>query len=138
MLIDSLASAAGAASVAVAFLVHSGPACGACVAKSSPPAAYRRRRVIGPNRSASQTAPSEDASALLADLTDGRGADVVIEAVGNPATYRQALNLVRRFAAFAVVLVGVPHEREAQFVDRKLSGINLRAGLELDGVEVNA
>jgi 2-desacetyl-2-hydroxyethyl bacteriochlorophyllide A dehydrogenase len=32
----------------------------------------------------------------LWDATDGRGADVVIEAVGRPATYKQSIELVRR------------------------------------------
>ena len=39
-------------------------------------------------------------------LTDGNGADVVIEAVGRPETYRQAF--YARDLAGTVVLVGVP------------------------------
>jgi 2-desacetyl-2-hydroxyethyl bacteriochlorophyllide A dehydrogenase len=37
-----------------------------------------------------------DATARLLELTDGRGADVVIEAVGIESTYRQAIDMVRR------------------------------------------
>ncbi len=37
----------------------------------------------------------EDALAILRDLTDGLGADVAIEAVGNPATFELATQLVR-------------------------------------------
>lgn len=43
-------------------------------------------KVINPDR--------EDLSAALAALTDGDGADVVIEAVGIPETFRQAVDLV--------------------------------------------
>jgi alcohol dehydrogenase len=37
----------------------------------------------------------EDAAAVIADLTGGLGADVTIEAVGVPATFEQAVSLVR-------------------------------------------
>ena len=39
---------------------------------------------------------AEHAAERLLQATDGRGADVVIEAVGRPATYKQAIELVRR------------------------------------------
>ncbi|MBC7739829.1 MAG: zinc-binding alcohol dehydrogenase family protein [Candidatus Saccharibacteria bacterium] len=39
-------------------------------------------------------AGTEDVMARVADLTDGHGADVVIEAVGLPATFTQAIDLV--------------------------------------------
>ena len=39
-------------------------------------------------------AGSQDVAAVVADLTDGHGADVVIEAVGLPATFTQAIDLV--------------------------------------------
>jgi S-(hydroxymethyl)mycothiol dehydrogenase len=42
----------------------------------------------------------------IRDLTDGNGADVVIEAIGRPETYRQAF--YARDLAGTVVLVGVP------------------------------
>ncbi|MEY2463395.1 MAG: alcohol dehydrogenase, partial [Acidimicrobiaceae bacterium] len=37
----------------------------------------------------------EDASAIVAELTGGLGADVSIEAVGTPATFEQAVRLAR-------------------------------------------
>jgi 2-desacetyl-2-hydroxyethyl bacteriochlorophyllide A dehydrogenase len=39
---------------------------------------------------------SDKAAEQLREATDGRGADVVIEAVGRPATYKQSIELVRR------------------------------------------
>lgn len=47
-----------------------------------------------------------DAVAAIRELTGGNGADVVIEAVGRPETYRQAF--YARDLAGTVVLVGVP------------------------------
>lgn len=47
-----------------------------------------------------------DVVAAIRDLTDGFGADVVIDAVGRPETYRQAF--YARDLAGTVVLVGVP------------------------------
>ncbi|MEU9133568.1 S-(hydroxymethyl)mycothiol dehydrogenase [Kitasatospora sp. NPDC048540] len=47
-----------------------------------------------------------DAVAAIRELTGGSGADVVIEAVGRPETYRQAFHA--RDLAGTVVLVGVP------------------------------
>ncbi|GAA3030216.1 S-(hydroxymethyl)mycothiol dehydrogenase [Gordonia defluvii] len=47
-----------------------------------------------------------DVVTAVQDLTDGNGADVVIDAVGRPETYRQAF--YARDLAGVVVLVGVP------------------------------
>ncbi|WP_435243392.1 S-(hydroxymethyl)mycothiol dehydrogenase [Streptomyces cucumeris] len=47
-----------------------------------------------------------DAVAAIRELTDGNGADVVIDAVGRPETYEQAF--YARDLAGTVVLVGVP------------------------------
>ncbi|MFE9317807.1 S-(hydroxymethyl)mycothiol dehydrogenase [Streptomyces albidoflavus] len=57
---------------------------------------------------ATHTVNSREADPVEAirDLTDGFGADVVIEAVGRPETYRQAF--YARDLAGTVVLVGVP------------------------------
>lgn len=52
-------------------------------------------------------AGKEDVVERIRELTDGNGADVVIDAVGIPATYEQAFNA--RDLAGTVVLVGVPH-----------------------------
>ncbi|AQA12538.1 S-(hydroxymethyl)mycothiol dehydrogenase [Streptomyces samsunensis] len=51
-------------------------------------------------------AGSADVVEAVRELTDGNGADVVIEAVGRPETYRQAF--YARDLAGTVVLVGVP------------------------------
>ncbi|MEU2683000.1 S-(hydroxymethyl)mycothiol dehydrogenase [Streptomyces hygroscopicus] len=51
-------------------------------------------------------AKSADVVEAVRELTDGNGADVVIEAVGRPETYRQAF--YARDLAGTVVLVGVP------------------------------
>jgi S-(hydroxymethyl)mycothiol dehydrogenase len=49
---------------------------------------------------------STDAVEYIKSVTNGNGADVCIEAVGNPAVYRQAFEA--RDLAGTVVLVGVP------------------------------
>jgi len=51
-------------------------------------------------------AAEADVVTSIQDLTDGNGADVVIDAVGRPATYEQAF--YARDLAGTVVLVGVP------------------------------
>ena len=51
-------------------------------------------------------AKSEDVVERVRELTGGNGADVVVEAVGKPATYEQAF--YARDLAGTVVLVGVP------------------------------
>jgi S-(hydroxymethyl)mycothiol dehydrogenase len=51
-------------------------------------------------------AANADVVASIQDLTDGFGADVVIDAVGRPATWKQAF--YARDLAGTVVLVGVP------------------------------
>jgi S-(hydroxymethyl)mycothiol dehydrogenase len=48
----------------------------------------------------------EDPVAFIRSVTDGNGADVCIEAIGNPAVYKQAFEA--RDLAGTVVLVGVP------------------------------
>ncbi len=60
---------------------------------------------------ATHTVNSREADPVEAvrDLTGGFGADVVIEAVGRPETYRQAF--YARDLAGTVVLVGVPTRR---------------------------
>jgi S-(hydroxymethyl)mycothiol dehydrogenase len=49
---------------------------------------------------------SQDAVEAIRELTDGFGADVVVEAIGRPETYKQAF--FARDLAGTVVLVGVP------------------------------
>ena len=50
-----------------------------------------------------------DVVETIQDLTDGNGADVVIDAVGRPETWKQAF--YARDLAGTVVLVGVPDPR---------------------------
>jgi threonine dehydrogenase-like Zn-dependent dehydrogenase len=54
-----------------------------------------------------RTTVKERAAAVL-DLTEGRGADLVIEAVGLPSAYREGLGLVRRGGAYVSIGVGTP------------------------------
>ena len=49
---------------------------------------------------------SQDVITAVQELTDGNGANVVVEAVGRPETYKQAF--YARDLAGTVVLVGVP------------------------------
>lgn len=63
-------------------------------------------------------AGTADAVEYIKSVTDGNGADVCIEAVGNPAVYRQAFEA--RDLAGTVVLVGVPRPDmtlELPFID---------------------
>jgi L-iditol 2-dehydrogenase len=50
----------------------------------------------------------DDVVAAVAELTEGQGADVVVEAAGTPETVNQAPDLVRRFGT--IVLFGLPEE----------------------------
>jgi L-iditol 2-dehydrogenase len=53
----------------------------------------------------------EDASATIAEMTDGFGADVVFESAGTPPAARMLLNLVRKAGKFTQVgLMGKPFE----------------------------
>jgi S-(hydroxymethyl)mycothiol dehydrogenase len=63
----------------------------------------------GPGSSAPPTraTPATDPVEYIRSVTDGNGADVCIEAVGNPKVYEQAF--FARDLAGTVVLVGVPN-----------------------------
>lgn len=52
----------------------------------------------------------QDVADIVSDATDGRGSDVVIEAVGLSSTYEKAIDLVRRGGNVAVM--GVPAQDE--------------------------
>ncbi|MFF3641570.1 S-(hydroxymethyl)mycothiol dehydrogenase [Streptomyces sp. NPDC002564] len=67
-----------------------------------------QKLVTAKNLGATHTVNSRSADpvAAIRELTDGNGADVVIEAVGRPETYEQAF--YARDLAGTVVLVGVP------------------------------
>jgi len=65
----------------------------------------------------------DDASAIVRDATDGRGADAVLEAVGNAASHRLALDLVRPGGTISVV--GVHTEAAFPFTPAELYDRNL-------------
>ena len=67
-----------------------------------------RKLELAKNMGATHVVDANDGDVVEAiqGLTDGNGADVVIDAVGIPATYRQAF--YARDLAGTVVLVGVP------------------------------
>jgi 2-desacetyl-2-hydroxyethyl bacteriochlorophyllide A dehydrogenase len=75
---------------------------------------------------------SEDVHARLKDLTDGHGPDVVIEAVGSPATYRMAIEEV----AFTGRVVYVGYSKEPvtyetkYFVQKELDILGSRNSLD--------
>ncbi|MFP4005632.1 MAG: zinc-dependent alcohol dehydrogenase [Candidatus Hadarchaeia archaeon] len=57
----------------------------------------------------------EDLEEVVNNVTDGRGADVVIEAVGHASTYEKAVDLVRRGGNVSVM--GVPPQGETVELD---------------------
>ncbi len=67
-----------------------------------------RKLALAKEFGATHTVNSKEADpvAFIQSVTDGNGADVCIEAIGNPAVYRQAFEA--RDLAGTVVLVGVP------------------------------
>lgn len=69
-------------------------------------------------------ASQQDAVAALRELTDGRGADVVFEAIGHPATFRQATELAAdggRCVMVGIAPTGATAEVEiTRLVRRKL------------------
>jgi 2-desacetyl-2-hydroxyethyl bacteriochlorophyllide A dehydrogenase len=114
-------------------------------------AAFRGARVIGIDvddakleiarkAGASQTINSkaEDLHARLLDLTNGRGPDVVIEAIGLPATYRAAVEEVAY--AGRVVYIGWAKEQVAYetrpFVHKELDIMGSRNAMPEDFREV--
>src|SRR4029077_18669336 len=71
----------------------------------------------------------------IADLTDGNGADVVIDAVGRPETWKQAF--YARDLAGTVVLVGVPKpdmKLEMPLIDFFSRGGSLKSSLYGDAL----
>jgi len=69
------------------------------------------RRALAASMGATDTVDAirEDAVEVVRSLTEGRGADVVIEAAGPEVAARQAVEMARR--AGTVVLMGVSHSR---------------------------
>ncbi len=62
------------------------------------------KRALAERLGAARTTTPDDAAAVVADATDGRGAQIVIEAVGIEATFAQAIELADH--AGTVVLYG--------------------------------
>ena len=62
----------------------------------SEPSETRRQRAHAIGSDIEIDPLSDRATERLRETTDGRGADVVIEAVGRPATYKQSIELARR------------------------------------------
>jgi len=55
-------------------------------------------------------ARNQDPVAAIEDLTDGKGADYVIEAAGTKETMEQAFASVRRFGGLAVIMGNIPFQ----------------------------
>ncbi|HLB12020.1 MAG TPA: zinc-binding dehydrogenase, partial [Dehalococcoidia bacterium] len=71
----------------------------------------------------------EDVPARVKELTGGRGADVVLEAVGQESSFQAAFELVRRGGT--VSMVGVPQKRAYEFPIRQAfnQDITFKVGL---------
>lgn len=75
-------------------------------------------------------ARKEDVGKRIREATGGEGADVAIEAVGDPRAFLQALGSVRRFGTVSVVGVfSQPAELPLQDYCAKGSGVRLSIGL---------
>ena len=72
------------------------------------------RRAAAEQLGAAHTVVPEQAEEFLRDLTDGRGADVVVEASGRPAVMAQALELVAFQGRVAYIGIDVGREAPAK------------------------
>ena len=61
------------------------------------------RRALARSLGATHVAGPDEAAALIASLTDGRGADVVYECVGAAATVQSAVDLARRGGSMCLI-----------------------------------
>jgi L-iditol 2-dehydrogenase len=73
-----------------------------------------QRRAAAAELGASDTVPPEGAADLLAQITGGRGADVVVEASGRPAVMASALELVGFRGRIAYIGIDVGREAPAK------------------------
>jgi S-(hydroxymethyl)glutathione dehydrogenase/alcohol dehydrogenase len=89
---------------------------GAAVILAVDPVPGKRARAL--ELGATHAAAPEDAAALAAELTGGRGVDCAVEAVGSAATIRAAWSLARRGGT--VVLVGLGGRDEVPFTASEL------------------
>jgi len=53
----------------------------------------------------------EDAVAKVSELTDGLGADIVVDAAGEPETFRQMFEMTRGGGLYQIQIAGVPTDR---------------------------
>ena len=116
-------------------IVGAGPV-GFCVAQAL--RADGARRVFGLDRDAARLALIERAGATpvdvgttnpemeLARATDGRGADVVVDAVGTPEAWSSALDIVRRGGRVVVVGMYTSETVELQLGVAWIRGLELR------------
>ncbi len=72
------------------------------------------RRSAALSLGAGSAVPPEDVEALLAELSGGRGADLVVEATGRPAVMAQALELVCFQGRIAYIGIDVGQEAPAK------------------------
>ena len=72
------------------------------------------RRSAAMSLGADHAVPPEDVEARLKELTDGRGADLVVEATGRPAVMAQALELARFQGRIAYIGIDVGQDVPAK------------------------
>ncbi len=67
-----------------------------------PPDRLEHGRALGADRVVSLSSPPAEREALVRSLTGGRGADVVIEATGNPGAVAEGLGLIRDGGVYVI------------------------------------
>jgi L-iditol 2-dehydrogenase len=105
--------------------VMAAAACNATVVLLEPQQA-RRERALRIGARAALDPTSHDFAAAVAELTDGRGFDVVIEAAGAPAAMAQALEVAGQGARVVYVGINVGAEFPAQLGLIQSKAVHLR------------
>jgi threonine dehydrogenase-like Zn-dependent dehydrogenase len=88
------------------------------------------KRELAEELGATATAAPDDAAALVEELTDGRGADLVIEAAGNAQTVRQSIELAGAGGTILGFGLVTATQIEAPFLQwylKELTIVNARA-----------
>ena len=83
------------------------------------PLGYRREKAREQGASRTVDPHREDVAGVIAELTGGQGADVVVEAAGTPETVNQAADLVRRHGT--IIFFGLPEDDVFPFEFMKLA-----------------
>jgi len=102
------------------------------------------KRQLAAAHGAVATAPPEDAAAVVAELTQGRGADIVVESAGYEATLAQSIELARtggEVLVFGTLTGGDRGLPYYQLYHKELTIYNPRAALTRDyqrGIELTA